>query len=139
MKWSVRSDMSILYIFIFLQLIEVLAAVAQVAHGTIGVELVEQVEVNVGYENHLGVGRSLRSLAVVGESEVARREHGTLSILYVHVVHTGQVAHTARNGHIALVLDGTGLGAYTHTGVSVLGIGHEGHEEYLHAVLSHEA
>ena len=102
-------------------------------------ELAEAVEIHVGHEDHLGVGRSLGTPAVVGEGEVAGREHSALSILDVHVVHTRQVAHTTGDGHIALVLDGAGLGTDAHTGVGVLCVGHKRHEEDLHTLRCQQA
>lgn len=54
-------------------------------------------------------------------------------------MNTWQVAHATSYSHITLVLDGTSLGANPHAGVSILGIGHEWHEENLHAILCHQA
>ena len=79
------------------------------------------------------------AFAIGGESKVARGEHRRLCILYIHVVHAGQVAHTASNGYIALVLNGTCLCAYFYAGISVLRVGVEGHKQYLHTVGSHQA
>lgn len=49
--------------------------------------------------------RRLRTLAIGRESEIARREHTRLGVLYIHIMHTRQVAHAARYHHEALVLD----------------------------------
>ena len=96
------------------ELVQVATAVAQVAYGTVGVQLVEQREVDIRHENHLGVGRCFCSLAVVGECEVARSEHCRLGILYVHVVNARQVAHASGYCHVALVLDGACLGTVSN-------------------------
>ena len=113
--------------------------VAQVAHASVGMQLVEQVEVHVGDENHLGVRRRLGAFPVRREGEVAGREDSGLGILDVHVVHAGQVADAAGDHHEAFVLDGTGLGADADAGVTVLRIRQEGNEKDLHPLVGHEA
>ena len=129
----------ILLLLLHTQLVEVFATVAQIAHAAIGMQLVEQRQVTVGHQYLLRARRGHGSLTVGGEGKVAGGKHSRLSILDVHVVHTGQVAHTTRNGDITLVLHGASLGTDLHTRIGILRIGVEGHEEYLHALLGHEA
>ena len=132
--------MCLLLTYLFhLHLVEVAAAVLEVAHAAVGVELVEQVEVDIGDENHLGVGGSLGAASVGGEGEVAGGEDSRLGILDVHVVHLGQVAHATGNDHEALVFDGPGLSADPYARVGILRVGEEGDEEYLHAFAGHDA
>ncbi len=54
-------------------------------------------------------------------------------------MHTRQIAHTSSYRHIALILNGTSLGAHPHSRVSILRISHEWHEEYLHTILRHQS
>lgn len=122
-----------------LHFVKVAAAVLQVTHAAVGVQLVQQVEVDVGDKNHLRIGRSLGALAVRGEGEVTRREDTRLGILDVHVVYTRQVADTTCDDHEAFVLDGAGVGTDLDAAVSVLRIGHEGDEQNLHALVGHDA
>ena len=129
-----HSSLNLLFL---LQVIKILAAIAKISYSTIGMKLVQKVQINIRNENHLGIRCCLRTLAVVREGEVARSEYGTLGILDIHVVNTRQVAHTTRNGYIALILDGTRLGTNSYSGVSILRIGHERNEENLHAILCH--
>ena len=126
-------------LFLHFHLVQVAAAVLQIAHATVSMQLVQQVEIDVGDKNHLRIGRSLGALAVRREGKVARREDTRLGILDVHVVYTRQVADATRNDHEAFVLDGAGMGADLDTAISVLRIGHEGDEQNLHALVGHDA
>ena len=118
--------------------IEVGATVTQVADATVGVELRQLVEVDIGNENHLRVGSCLGTASVVRELEVAWREHSRLSVLDVHVLNLRQVADTARNGNVTFVFDGPCLGADTHAVVCVLCICIERDEQYLHSLVCHK-
>ena len=108
------------------QLIQVVATVPKVTHATIRMQLVEQIKVHVRYKDHLRIRGCLRTLAIGRESEIARREHTRLGVLYIHIMHTRQVAHAARYHHEALVLDRPGLGTHTNPRVTVLRIRKEG-------------
>ena len=101
---------------LFLQphFVEVVAAVSEILHASIGVEVVEPVEVYVADKNHLGVWRSLCTCAVGGEFKVARREHARLCILDIHIVDSRKVAHAAGNHYVALVFDGSRMRAYLY-------------------------
>ena len=113
--------------------------VAQVAHAPVGMQFVEQVEIHVGDENHLGIRRRLGAFSVGWEGEVAGREDSGLGILDVHVVHAGQVSDAAGDDYEAFVLDGACLGTDADAGVAVLRVGQEGDEEDLHPLVGHEA
>ena len=105
------------------KLIEILTAVFECAHASVSMQLSEQVQINVGNQNHFRIRSGLGTFSVCRESKVARREHTGLRILNVHIMHTRQVTHTSGNHHEALVFDGTGLSADTHTGIGILRIG----------------
>ena len=109
------------------------------AHAAVGVQLAEQIQVDIRDEDHLRIGRRLGAFAVGREGKVARREDSRLGILDIHVVHAGQVADAAGDRHEALVLDGPCLCADPHARITVLRIGEEGHEEDLHALIGHDA
>lgn len=54
-------------------------------------------------------------------------------------MYTGKVAHTACYDHKTLVLDGAGMGAYLNARIGVLRVGKERNEQYLHALVCHDA
>ena len=101
-------------------------------------QLVEQIKVHVRYKDHLRIRGCLRTLAIGRESEIARREHTRLGVLYIHIMHTRQVAHAARYHHEALILDRPGLSTHTNPRVTVLRIRKERHEEDLHPLVGHD-
>ena len=57
----------------------------------------------------------------------------------MHVVYFGQVANATGLDYEAFVLDGTGLGADSYTGIGVVGIGEERNEQYLHTFAGHNS
>ena len=125
-------------LFLHFHLVKIAAAIFQIAHAAIGVQLVQQIQIDIRNQYHLRVGRGLGALAVRGEGEVARREDTRLGILNVHVVYTRQVADTTRNDHKTFVLDGAGMGTDLDTAIGVLRIGHEGDKQNLHALVGHD-
>ena len=120
-------------------LVQVAATVLEVADAAVGVQLVQQVQVNVRNKDHLRIGRRLRTPSVRRKSEIAGREDSGARILNVHVVHLGQVAHTACDHHETFVLDGAGMGADLHARIGILRIREERHEENLHPLGGHNA
>lgn len=105
--------------------VEVLTAVAEVADGSVSMEFRELIEVDIGNENHLSVRCCLCAPSVIRELEVTRGEHSRLRILDVHILNARQIAYTAGNSHVALILDGPGLRTDTHPVVGILRVGHE--------------
>ena len=82
-KKNARQMICMAFIFLFNykslfqpQLIEISSSVLKITHASICVQLVQTVEIHIGHENHLGVGRCLSTSAIVGEGEIARREYG---------------------------------------------------------------
>ena len=79
-------------------------------------QLVQQVQVDIRNKDHLRIGRRFGSPSVRRKSEVARGEDPGTCVLNVHVMHFGQVAHTAGDHYEAFVFNGAGVGTDLYAG-----------------------
>ena len=84
-------------------LIKVVTPALKASDTSCGPEFLEKVYIQIGDEGHLRVGRRLSRYSVVRKGKVRGRECRRLRILYVHVLHLGDVAHATGDGNIALV------------------------------------
>ena len=112
-------------LFLHSHFIEIVAAIFEVAHATVGVQFVQKIQIDVRDKNHFGVRSSLGSASVCRECEITGGKNSRLGILNIHVVYFGQVAYATGYDYEAFVLDGTGMCADSYTGIGVLGIGEE--------------
>ena len=64
------------HLLLLFQFIQILAAVAKISYSTVGMKLIQEIQVNIWYENHLGIRCCLWTLAIVRKSKVARGEQG---------------------------------------------------------------
>ena len=101
--------------------------------------MAQQIEIDIGHENHLRVWRCLGPSTIGRESEVARRKHARLSILDIHIVHTWQIADAAGDDDEAFILYGTRMSAYAHARVGILRVGQERDKQNLHSLVGHQA
>ena len=92
-------------------------------------QFVQQIQVNIRYQNHFGVRSCLCPLSVRWKSKVAWGKHTRLSVLNIHIVHTGKISDTSGNDHKTFILDGTCLRTNTNTGIGILGICQEMYEK----------
>ena len=102
-------------------------------------QLVQQVQVDIRNKDHLRIGRRFGSPSVRRKSEVARGEDPGTCVLNVHVMHFGQVAHTAGDHYEAFVFNGAGVGTDLYARIGVLRIREERYEKNLHSFGGHNA
>lgn len=58
-------------------------------------QFVQQIQVNIRYQNHFGVRSCLCPLSVRWKSKVAWGKYPRLGILNIHIVHTGKISDTS--------------------------------------------
>lgn len=82
-------------------------------------QFVEEVEVDIGDEDHLGVWGSLGASAIGGEGKIAGGEYARLGILNVHVVYFGQVACATEFVRLSLYFLSVGINMIKFVGPPV--------------------
>ena len=99
----------------------------------------QRIDREIGDRHHLDIRRGVGGDAVAGERKVARGEHAALRILDVDVLDIRQVADIAGHGDVALVLDRARLRAIAHAQIALPLVGHERHEQKMHALVDQMA
>ena len=120
-------------------LVEIEAAVGEVAHRAFGARPGEIGEVDVADRQRLDILARLGGDAVAREGEVARRQDAALRILDVHILDLGQIADIARHHDEALVLDRARLAAIAHAQIALPAVGAERHEQDARALVDQPA